>query len=148
MQRSEQHIDFDLDLAIAKSNDNPVFYVQYAHARVCSVFAQLKEKDLRFDVSLGMQHLLTLTAEHEIALLTTLSRYPEMLERATLQYEPHQVIRYLRELATDFHTYYNAYQFLVENEVLRCARLTLVLSVKQVLANGLSLLGISAPEVM
>ena len=148
MRRSEQHMDFDLELATSKSNENPVFYVQYAHARVCSVLRQLPEKGYTHDVALGMANLPELSAEHENVLLTTLARYPEVIERAATQYEPHLVINYLRELATDFHTYYNAHQFLVESDTLRNARLNLVSAVQQVLVNGLTLLGISAPEAM
>ncbi len=148
MRRSEQHMDFDLELATSKSNENPVFYVQYAHARVCSVFRQLPEKGYIHNVELGMANLPELSAEHESVLLTTLARYPEVIERAATQYEPHLLINYLRELATDFHTYYNAHQFLVESATLRNARLNLISSVQQVLVNGLVLLGISAPEAM
>ena len=148
MRRSEQHMDFDLELAKSKSNENPVFYVQYAHARVCSVFRQLGEKGFTQDVALGMANLAELNTEHETALLTTLTRYPEVIERAATQYEPHLLINYLRELATDFHTYYNAHQFLVESDTLRNARLNLITAVRQVLVNGLTLLGISAPEAM
>jgi len=148
MRRSEQHMDFDLELAKSKSNENPVFYVQYAHARVCSVFRQLGEKGFTQDVALGMANLAELTAEHETALLTTLARYPEVIERAATQFEPHLIINYLRQLATDFHTYYNAHQFLVENDTVRNARLNLIAAIQQVLVNGLTLLGISAPEAM
>jgi len=148
LRRSEQHMDFDLQLATSKSNENPVFYVQYAHARVCSVLRQLDEKSLIRDLQLGMDKLPVLTEDHEVALLTTLARYPEALERAALNHEPHQLIHYLRDLANEFHTYYNAHQFLVEVEGVRNARLNLVCAVKQVLANGLSLLNITAPEAM
>ncbi len=148
MRKSEQHMDFDLKLATSKTNENPVYYVQYAHARVCSVFRQLNEKGLERDISRGMKQLSLLTEAHESQLLTALSKYPEVLERAALQYEPHQLIQYLRELATHFHTYYNAHQFLVDDAALRNARLNLIASVKQVLANGLQLLKINAPEAM
>jgi arginyl-tRNA synthetase len=148
MRKSEQHMDFDLKLATSKSNENPVFYVQYAHARVCSVLRQLDEKGLQRDIGLGMDNLPQLVESHETALLAMLARYPEMLVKAASQYEPHQIVLYLRELATDFHTYYNAHPFLVEDAVLRNARLNLICSVKQVLANGLHLLKINAPEVM
>ncbi len=148
MRKSEQHLDFDLKLATEKSNDNPVYYVQYAHARVCSVFRQLAEKDLAWDSILGMQQLQLLTADSEIKLLTMLNQYPEVLQRSALQYEPHQLIHYLRELAQTFHTYYNAHQFLVAEPELRNARLNLIMATKQVLANGLNLLGIDAPESM
>ena len=148
MRRSEQHMDFDLKLATSKSNENPVFYVQYAYARVCSVLRQLDEKSLKRDLHLGMENLTLLTEEHETNLIGTLTRYPEMLERAALQYEPHQLIQYLRELANEFHTYYNAHQFLVDDARIRNARLNLICAVKQVLANGLDLLNINTPEAM
>ncbi len=148
MRRSEQHMDFDLQLATSRTNENPVFYVQYAHARVCSVFRQLVEKGFTRDIQTGMEHLALLSEEHELSLLTTLARYPEMLERAALTHEPHQLILFLRELANDFHTYYNAHQFLVEDDKLRNARLNLISAVRQVLANGLKLLNINTPESM
>ena len=148
MRRSEQHMDFDLQLATSKTSENPVYYVQYAHARVCSVLRQLVEKGFVRDVQSGMEALPQLTEEHELSLLSTLERYPEMLERAALTHEPHQLILYLRELANEFHTYYNAHQFLVEDAKIRDARLNLVCAVKQVLANGLKLLNINTPESM
>jgi len=148
MRRSEQHMDFDLKLATSKSNENPVFYVQYAYARVCSVLRQLDEKGWERNLLLGMESLAKLTEEHEILLLGTLGRYPEVLERAALQYEPHLMVHYLRDLAHEFHTYYNAHQFLVDDASIRDARLNLVCAVKQVLANGLGLLNINAPESM
>lgn len=148
MRRSEQHMDFDLKLATSKSNENPVFYVQYAYARVCSVLRQLDEKGWERNLLGGMENLAKLTEEHEILLLGTLTRYPEVLERAALQHEPHQLIHYLRDLANEFHTYYNAHQFLVEDASIRDARLNLVCAVKQVLANGMGLLNINTPEAM
>ncbi len=148
MRRSEQHMDFDLALATSKTNENPVFYVQYAYARVCSVLRQLAEKGWTRDAALGLAHLARLTETHELQLIQTLARYPEIIERAAAQFEPHQVIQYLRELATEFHTYYNAHQFLVDDDALRNARLNLIDAVKQVLGNGLALLSVSTPEVM
>ncbi|MCF7988056.1 MAG: arginine--tRNA ligase [Methylovulum sp.] len=148
MRRSEQHMDFDLKLATSKTNENPVFYVQYAYARVCSVLRQLDEKGWERNVSLGMENLVLLTEDHELSLITHMARYPEILERAALQYEPHQLTSYLRELAHEFHTYYNAHQFLVDDAALRNARLNLICSAKQVLANGLGLLNITTPESM
>ena len=148
MRKSEQHMDFDLKLATSKTNENPVFYVQYAHARVCSVLKQLAEKGLQRDIQLGEDSLDKLTEEQEIALVSSLTRYPEVLERAAVQYEPHLLINYLRELAAEFHTYYNAHQFIVDDVALRNARLNLIYSVKQVLANGLNLLRINTPEAM
>ncbi len=148
MRRSEQHMDFDLKLATSKTNENPVFYVQYAYARICSVLRQLDEKGWERDLLLGMEGFDKLAEEHEINLVSTLTRYPETLERAALQHEPHLLIQYLRELAQELHTYYNAHQFLVENAEIRDARLNLICAVKQVLANGLGLLHINTPEAM
>lgn len=148
MRRSESHMDFDLQLATSQSNENPVYYVQYAHARICSVLRQLDEKGLARNIANGMVKLERLTETHEQALVTTLSRYKEVVERAALAYEPHQITHYLRELANDFHTYYNAHPFLVEDDDLRDARLNLISSTRQVLANGLKLLDVSAPEAM
>jgi len=148
MRKCEQHMDFDLELAKSQSNDNPVYYVQYAHARVCSVMRQLEEKNLSYDQSAGLNCLNLLNETHEQKLLRNLSRYPEVLETAALNHEPHLLTHYLRELATDFHTYYNAHQFLVDSVGLRDARLSLILAVRQVISNGLELLGVSAPERM
>ena len=148
MRKCEQHMDFDLDLAKSRSNDNPVYYVQYAHARIESVFRQLSEKKLSWDKDNGAGTLDVLVEDHEVALMTCVSRYPEIVEQAAQAHEPHQVAYYLRELATDFHTYYNAHQFLVEDEALRDARLYLVHAVGQTLRNGLALLGVSAPVSM
>jgi arginyl-tRNA synthetase len=148
MRRSESHMDFDLQLATSQSSDNPVYYVQYAHARVCSVLRQLDEKGLPRNIENGMTNLDRLTESHEQAVITTLSRYAEMVERAALSYEPHQITHYLRELANDFHTYYNAHPFIVDDVDLRDARLNLISSIRQVLANGLRLLNVSAPETM
>jgi arginyl-tRNA synthetase len=148
MRRCEQHLDFDLDLAKSQSNDNPVYYVQYAHARVCSVLRQAADKGLPVEPSPGGENLERLTESHEQALLTDLARYPELLEQAALGQEPHLLAHYLRELANGLHTYYNAHQFLVDDEALRDARLKLILATRQVLMNGLNLLGVSAPERM
>lgn len=148
MRKSEQHLDFDLDLAKSQSNDNPMYYIQYAHARVCSVMRQLGEKLLDFDKSVGLANLARLGEAHESAILTSLAKYPEIVAAAGQQHEPHQIAHYLRELANDFHTYYNAHQFIVEDTALRNARLCLILAVRQVIANGLKLLGVSAPETM
>jgi arginyl-tRNA synthetase len=148
MRKCEQHMDFDLDLAKSQSNENPVFYVQYAHARVCSVIRQAAEKQLQVEPSSGTQNLELLGEEHEQALLKQLSRYPEVVEAAALNEEPHQLTHYLRELANDFHSYYNKSQFLVDDDRLRDARIKLILAVREVLRNGLNLIGVSAPEQM
>lgn len=148
MRKSEQHMDFDLKLATSKSNENPVYYVQYAYARVCSVLRQLDDKGRERNLHLGMANLNLLTEEQESALLVSLAKYPEVLERAAVQHEPHQLIHYLRELAHQFHSYYNAHQFLVDDDKLCNARLNLICAVKQVLANAFALLKIHAPESM
>jgi len=148
MRKAEQHLDFDLDLARSQSNDNPLYYIQYAHARVCSVMRQLEEKGFSYGQQQGLQHLARLDTEHEQRLLDSLGRYAELLENAAMNHEPHQLVHYLRELANDFHTYYNAHQFIVDDAALRDARLALILATRQVVANGLQLLGVSAPEAM
>jgi arginyl-tRNA synthetase len=148
MRRCEQHLDFDLDLAKSQSADNPVYYCQYAHARVCSVLRQAADRGLVVEPTPGSTNLELLTEQQERALLRTLARYPEVVEVAALGHEPHQLTHYLRELANDLHTYYNAHQFLVADEGLRDARIKLILAVREVLRNGLGLLGVSAPEAM
>lgn len=148
LRKSEQHLDFDLDLAKSQSKDNPVYYIQYAHARVSSVLKQLHEKGLSRDERRGLAHLTRLVAPQEEALLVALSRYPEVVEIAATHHEPHQLAHYLRELANAFHTYYNEHRVLVEDDALRDARLNLSLATRQVIRNGLTLLGVSAPEVM
>ncbi len=148
MRKCEQHLDFDLDLAKSRSSENPVYYIQYAHARICSVFRQMKDKQLNFDQILGLANLALLTESHEDDILQQLARYPEVVLVSASQHEPHLIAHYLRELANALHTYYNAHQFLVEDEALRNARLVLVVATRQVLKNGLALLGVSAPEEM
>ncbi|MES9964389.1 MAG: arginine--tRNA ligase, partial [Candidatus Sedimenticola sp. 20ELBAFRAG] len=148
MRKCEQHMDFDLDLAKSQSNENPVYYVQYAHARVCSVLQQAAEKGIDVEVTPGGDNLDRLVEAHEQALVKTMARYPEVVEVSALNEEPHQLTHYLRELANDFHTYYNAHQFLVDDAALRDGRIKLILAVRQVLRNGLNLLGVSAPERM
>jgi len=147
-RKCEQHMDFDLELAKSQSADNPVYYVQYAHARIMSVYRQLKEKGHGPKVKITPEALAALTEDHEVELLNRLSRFPEVLEQAAQNYEPHHVAYYLRELANDFHTYYNAHQFIVSDAGIRNARLALVAATRQVLLNGLGLLGVSAPESM
>ncbi len=148
MRRPEQHLDFDLELAKSQSNENPVYYIQYAHARICSVWRQLESSDWQRDDKLGLQHLEFLTSDHEKNLLTTLTRYPEMIATAANRHEPHLLAHYLQDIAAEFHSYYNASKFLVDDEPLRNARLVLVAAIQQVITNGLKLLGLSAPEMM
>jgi len=148
LRGADQHMDFDLELAKSQSNDNPVYYVQYAHARVCSVFRQLSERSLSWDPAVGEQNLNRLTESHEQALLTSLSKYSEILESAALNYTPHILAHYLMDLARDLHSYYNAHHFIVDDIELSQARLSLISSVRQVIKNGLAVMGISAPETM
>ena len=148
MRKCEQHMDFDLDLAKSQSNDNPVYYIQYAHARVCSVLRQLAEKNMSHDIAAGNENLALLTESHETDLATQLVKYPEVVEKAAVNAEPHLLVHYLRELANQFHTYYNAHQFIVEDDDIRNARLNLISAASQVIHNGLHLLGVSAPESM
>ena len=148
MRKYSQHMDFDLDLAKSQSNDNPVYYIQYAYARICSVMRQLEQRDLAFDQAAGLAALGRLEESAETALMTALSTYPELLQRAALAHEPHQLTGYLRDLANGLHSYYNAHKVLVDDHELRHARVCLLLAVRQVLANGLSIIGVSTPEVM
>ncbi|WP_455380728.1 arginine--tRNA ligase [Acidihalobacter prosperus] len=148
MRTASQHLDFDLELAQSQSADNPVYYIQYAHARVCSVMQQLEDQGLTYDPAHGARNAHLLETDHEHTLVNLLSRYPELIEDAALAAEPHQLAHFLRELAQGFHAWYNAHQFLVEDDSLRNARLNLCLAVRQVIRSGLALLGVSAPEAM
>lgn len=148
MRSNDQHLDFDLELAKKHSNDNPVYYIQYAHARVASVFRQLNEKSLKWDKGPGLENLAALAETHEKALMRTLSRYPEIIELAANNRAPQHLVHYLRDLASEFHTYYNAHTFIVDEDELRNARLALIAATRQVIANGLNILGVSAPDSM
>lgn len=148
MRSHEQHLDFDLELAKSRSNENPVYYIQYAHARVASVMKQLTSRGYAFDAALAQANLDALSGEHAQAVLTAIARYPEIVEQATVNRAPHTVVHYLRELANAFHGWYNAAPFIVEDANVRNARVYLALGVQQVVRNGLGLLGVSAPETM
>ena len=147
-RKADSQLVFDIDLARSQSNDNPVYYIQYAHARVCSVLRQLSERGLNWNRDNGFAHLARLDSEHENALMRELARYPETVEAAATNLEPHLIAQYLRDLANALHTYYHAHQFIVDDADLRDARLTLIVAARQVLANGLDLIGVSAPETM
>ncbi|MGB5329435.1 MAG: arginine--tRNA ligase [Gammaproteobacteria bacterium] len=146
MRKAEQHMDFDLDLAREQSNDNPVYYLQYAHARICSVRRQCIDKGI--DVSAGDANLARLDNTHEQALVKQLGLFSERVEAAASRREPHLVVNYMRELANQFHSWYNAHHFIVDDTELRDARLALASAIGQVLRNGLKLMGVSAPEKM
>ena len=147
-RKTDSQLVFDIDLARAQTNDNPVYYIQYAHARVCSVRRQLDERGIDADIGAGLAALVRLDSQHERALMSELSRYPEVVETAATNLDPQLVAQYLRELAAAFHAYYNAHQFIVDDADLRNARIALAEAARQVLANGLGLLGVSAPESM
>ncbi|HET6783680.1 MAG TPA: DALR anticodon-binding domain-containing protein, partial [Pseudoxanthomonas sp.] len=147
-RKPDSQLTFDIDLARQQSNDNPVFYVQYAHARVCSLLRQAVEKGYAYDQANGLGHLAVLDDENSQLLMVELSRFPEVVENAGQLLEPHLIAQYLRELAYAFHTWYHATPVLVEDAATRDARLALACAARQVLANGLELLGVSAPEKM
>ena len=148
MRRAEQPADFDLQLAVSESAENPVYYIQYAHARVCSVLQQLEDKGMSFDRQAGLASLTRLIEPQEKALVASLEEYPQTVQRAARELAPHLLANFLRELAGLFHGCYNTHRVLHEDEELRNARLCLCLAVRQVLASGLGLLGLSAPERM
>ncbi len=147
-RKADQHMDFDLDLAKSESKDNPVYYIQYAHARICSVLRKLESEGMAWDQAQGLESLARLEAEAERDLVTALGKYPETVKNAAANFEPHQIANYLRDLASDYHTYYNGHKMLIDDAELRNARITLSVAVRQVLANGLKILGVSAPEQM
>ncbi|WP_038497387.1 arginine--tRNA ligase [Collimonas arenae] len=143
-RKADTEFVFDVDLALAKSDENPVYYVQYAHARICSVLAQWTGDE----TSLAKIDLSPLTAPREASLLAKLAEYPDMLQHALEELGPHQVAFYLRDLAGELHSYYNAERVLVDDEALKLARLALMYATRQVLRNGLALIGVSAPARM
>ena len=144
LRKSDQHLDFDMDLAKSQSNENPVYYIQYAHARICSVLEQWGGEI----VTLRETDVGALESEYEKALLQRLIDYPQVIENAAEDLAPHLIAFYLKDLAADFHSYYNASRFLVEDEGVKLARLALIAAASQVMRNGLTLLGVSAPEKM
>jgi arginyl-tRNA synthetase len=148
MRSNDQHLDFDLELAKSHSNDNPVYYIQYAHARVASVFRQLEEKSLKYDQTTGVDNFGLLEEPHEKSLMSTLSRFPEVIELAANNRAPQHLVHYLRDLANEFHTYYNAHTFIVDDDSLRNARLALITATRVVIASGLKIIGVSAPDSM
>ena len=147
-RKPDTEYTFDVDLAVAKNNDNPVYYVQYAHARICSVLAAWREKDSGDVATLLQADLSPLQSPQAQALMLQLARYPEMLTAAAQDFAPHDVTFYLRELAASYHSYYDAERILVDDPVVKQARLALVAATAQVLHNGLAVLGVSAPEKM
>ncbi|HEY1312621.1 MAG TPA: arginine--tRNA ligase [Steroidobacteraceae bacterium] len=148
MRSNDQHLDFDLELATSRSNDNPVYYIQYAHARVASVMRQMQERGLTHDPAHGLANLSALVEPQELQLIKRVSAYPEIVRQCAQLRAPHTLVYYLRDLANDFHTDYSAHQFIVEDAALRNARIDLALATQTVIRNGLELLGVSAPDTM
>ena len=145
---ASSQLTFDIDLALSQSNDNPVYYIQYAHARVCSIMRKLEEMGESWNEDTGLNSLDQLGEEHEKALLRRLDQFPEVVANAAANSQPHSVANYLQELAGEFHAWYNAHKTLVDDKALRDARLALSAAVRQTIRNGLDLLGVSAPESM
>jgi len=148
MRSHDQHLDFDLDLAKSQSSENPVFYIQYAHARICSIFDKLEQQALQHNQEIGNASLHLLNSDHEHDLMRTIASYPEILVTAARTRSPHVVANFLREIAQNFHSYYNESQVAVDDENLRNARLNLSKATRIIIANGLKLLGASAPSSM
>jgi arginyl-tRNA synthetase len=148
MRSHDQHLDFDLNLAKSKSNENPVYYIQYAHARICSIFEKVEQQARPHNLEIGNASLEHLVEDQEQDLLRTIASYPEIILAAGKTRSPHLLANYLRELAQNFHSYYNAHQIGVDDENLRNARLNLCKATKIIIANGLSLIGSSAPTAM
>ncbi|MFV2060135.1 MAG: arginine--tRNA ligase [Gammaproteobacteria bacterium] len=152
MRKNEQHLDFDMDLARKQSSENPLYYIQYAHARICSVIRKASETDMAYDEGVGLENIAALTEQSEVALMNTLQQYPALIEKAAKDHEAYILCNYLRQLATVLHSYYDAdnkrIRILIDDTTLRNARLLLLHATRQVLQNGLSLIGVSAPESM
>jgi len=153
-RRSTSQMTFDLELAKSKTNENPVYYIQYAHARICSAFRKLEELGDSFQQSLGLENLSLLTLDQELALMDRMNQYPDLITSAAKNLEPHVLAHYLRDLASDLHGYYQAgsddenNRWIVDDASLCQARMTLIAAVKQVIANGLELLAVNAPVKM
>lgn len=148
IRSNDQHLDFDLGLAKSRSSENPIYYIQYAHARICSVFGKMAEMGLSYDRSRGLENLEALVEAREKTLVSALTRYPEVVELASANRAPQHLAFYLRDLANEFHTYYNQHKFLAEAAPLRDARLALTEATRHVICNGLAILGVSAPQSM
>ena len=148
MRSNDQHLDFDLDVAKSQTKDNPVYYLQYAHARVQSMLKKAEEDGVSVSLDNGRAQLGLLELAKEQALMRELSRYPEIIELAANNRAPQTLVHYLRDLASEFHSWYNDHRFLKDPDDLRDARLVLSVAVRTVIANGLGILGVSAPESM
>jgi arginyl-tRNA synthetase len=147
-RKAEQHMDFDLELAKSESKDNPVYYIQYAHARISTLIKKLAAQNMAWDSAMGLEQLEKLSEAAEINLMQQIELYPEVISNAANNHEPHQVAHYLKDLASHFHSYYNAHRMVIDDAELRNARMCLCMAARQVMANGLNLLGVDAPEHM
>ena len=147
-RKADQHLDFDLDLAKSQTKENPLYYIQYAHARICGVFETLKKEGMKLNQELGLDNLNLLNLDKEIEIQKMLLQYPEVISRGAENSEPHLICYYLKDLSGLFHSYYNSERFLVDDEKLMNSRLFLLKGTKQVISNGLEILGIGAPESM
>ena len=147
LRKSDQHLDFDLDLAKSQSNENPVYYIQYAHARICSVMGQWKDVGGN-EADLAAADLSRLDSPRELAIAAKLAEFPEIIVAAAADLAPHAVAFYLKDLAAEFHSWYNAERMLVEDAALKDARVALAAAVRQTIRNGMALLGVSCPESM
>jgi len=147
-RKAEQHLSFDLDLAKKQSKDNPLYYIQYAHARICSILKKLESAQGKVDTALGQKNSNLLNSEKESRLLKTLTQFPEVVLKSSDNYEPHLICYYLKDLSSTFHAYYNEEKILVDNEEEMQAKILLLQCVKQVIFNGLTLLGVSSPSSM
>ncbi len=148
MRKNEQHLDFDLELAKSRNKENPVYYIQYAHARICRLLEKYQQTGKKFSPQTGIENLSELNETKEQEILMKLSMYPEVLQKAALNYEPHNLVYYLKELSNDFHTYYETHRIMDMPDAVMSARLCLCLAIQQIIANGLNLLGVTAPESM
>lgn len=148
MRKCDQHMDFDINLAKSKTTDNPIYYIQYAYARICSVMDKLNSQGMVFSPENGLDNLCKLNSQEDLAILKILHQYPEVVELSGKHYSPHVIAQYLKELATSFHNYYSNNTLLVPEEALRNAKICLVMAVKQVIYNGLTIIGITSTEKM
>ena len=146
MRKPDSQLEFDLDLATKESQENPVYYVQYGHARLCSILRQAQEKGV--PVAPDTADLSLLVEEEELQLLKSMAAFPAMIESSALELAPHRVIFFLMELAGQFHSYYNKHKVLSDDNELCAARLCLIKGLKTVFGNGLRIVGLSAPETM
>lgn len=145
-RKSDQHMDFDIELAKSNNSNNPVYYIQYAYARICSIFRQLEENNMSFNYNKNYLNLLM--EEEELSIIKKLYSYPDVIINSSAKYEPHLLTNYMKELAQEIHSYYNKYQVLVKNEDLRNARLALIKSARYVFENSSKIIGIDMPEKM